>query len=378
MLEMHTPHNTLKNRIKPAVALCLVLVLLVSSVQPVPAEPPSNPAELRQQIEELENEIARLQSQFADVQAQIDEMKRQLEIATEQYKQTQDQLQRTRMRQNEIRLRAEKVQTELKTQQEIFSARVKSLYKYGSIGYLELLLNSTTFEDFFSRLYYLVLITRKDSELIDKIKVKKQELEEIQAELAQILEEEEQALYQLQVRRLAIQSEQQRLENYKRSLSSDMQALLSRMDELIQQEKLLYIANIGSIAEAYNIQVEPGSVVETALLYLGVPYVWGGEDPDIGFDCSGLVRYVYLQHGIELPHYSGYQFKMGKEVGIDELQPGDLVFFGNPVHHVGIYVGNGYFIHAPQTGDFVKLTPLSSRNDFAGARRILGYVQPTS
>lgn len=378
MSEMLSVKPQLIKQIKSITAVLVALSLFFANVAPISAEPPTNPAELRQQIEQLENEIAQLQSQFADVQAQIDEMKRQLEIATEQYKQTQDQLQRTRMRQNEIRLRAEQVQAELQTQQEIFSARVKSLYKYGGIGYLELLLNSTTFEDFFSRLYYLVLITRKDSELIDKIKTKKQELEDIQAELSRILEEEEQALYQLQVRRLAIQSEQQRLENYKRSLSSDMQALLSRMDELIQQEKLLYIANIGSIAEAYNLQVEPGSVVETALLYLGVPYVWGGEDPNIGFDCSGLVRYVYLQHGIELPHYSGYQFKMGKEVSIDELQPGDLVFFGNPVHHVGIYVGNGYFIHAPQTGDFVKLTPLSSRNDFAGARRIIGYVQPSS
>jgi cell wall-associated NlpC family hydrolase len=117
-----------------------------------------------------------------------------------------------------------------------------------------------------------------------------------------------------------------------------------------------------------GINVEPGSPVETALGYHGVPYLWGGESPR-GFDCSGLVMYVFRQHGVSLPHYSGSQFQLGEKIAPADLEPGDAVFFGSPIYHVGMYVGAGYFIHAPRTGDFVKLSLLAQRRDYAGARR---------
>lgn len=113
-------------------------------------------------------------------------------------------------------------------------------------------------------------------------------------------------------------------------------------------------------------------IVATAKQYLGVPYVWGGTTPD-GFDCSGLVQYVYAQYGITLPRTSYTQANEGREVLRDELRAGDLVFFANDngVHHVGIYTSNGQFIHAPQSGDVVKISNLSERDDYYGARRII-------
>jgi len=108
--------------------------------------------------------------------------------------------------------------------------------------------------------------------------------------------------------------------------------------------------------------------VETALAYHGIPYLWGGELPS-GFDCSGLMLYVFRQHGVTLPHYSGSQFQLGEKVAVTDLQPGDAVFFGSPIHHVGMYLGGGYYLHAPRTGDFVKISKLADRNDYAGARR---------
>ena len=92
-----------------------------------------------------------------------------------------------------------------------------------------------------------------------------------------------------------------------------------------------------------------------AMKYLGIPYQWGGASPGTGFDCSGLVMYVFAQLGVQLPHFAAGQYGYGSPVSRDQLQPGDLVFFDG-LSHVGIYIGNGQMVHAPQTGDVVKIT----------------------
>lgn len=117
--------------------------------------------------------------------------------------------------------------------------------------------------------------------------------------------------------------------------------------------------------------------VEYAKEFLGVPYVWGGTD-ESGFDCSGLVYYVYSKLGIKLNRVAADQVKNGDETDLSELEPGDLVFFWNKsryseINHVGIYVGDGLFIHAPQTGDVVKISTLESgyfAENLVAARRV--------
>jgi cell wall-associated NlpC family hydrolase len=117
-------------------------------------------------------------------------------------------------------------------------------------------------------------------------------------------------------------------------------------------------------------------VVSLAMQYLGIPYKWGGASPATGFDCSGLVQYVYAQVGISLPHYtvSQWNFSGAVPVAKNNLQPGDLVFF-NGLDHVGIYIGFGDIIDAPHTGANVEIDSLSERwfaTRYDGARRILG------
>ena len=114
-----------------------------------------------------------------------------------------------------------------------------------------------------------------------------------------------------------------------------------------------------------------GGVVGIAMQYLGVPYKWGGASPATGFDCSGFTMYVYAQIGVALPHYTGDQWQMGAAVSRDDLQPGDLVFFDG-LGHEGLYIGNNQFIHAPHTGDVVKISSISGwyADTYMGARRL--------
>ncbi len=119
-------------------------------------------------------------------------------------------------------------------------------------------------------------------------------------------------------------------------------------------------------------------IVRTAKQYLGVPYQWGGESPDTGFDCSGLTMVVYQLNGLDLPRSSRQQWRAGRPVRQGQLEKGDLVFFatsgGKRVSHVGIYTGNGKFLHAPSRGRKIKISSLSNpyyKNRYLGARSYL-------
>ena len=101
------------------------------------------------------------------------------------------------------------------------------------------------------------------------------------------------------------------------------------------------------------------AVVAEARKYLGVPYVWGGTDPARGLDCSGLVQHVYGELGYDLPRVSGDQARAGRPVaGLAQAQPGDVLAFGSPVHHIGIYIGDNQMIEAPRPGLAVRVGPV--------------------
>lgn len=126
------------------------------------------------------------------------------------------------------------------------------------------------------------------------------------------------------------------------------------------------------------------SVVRAALQMRGIPYSWGGGGAGgpskgieqgantVGFDCSGLTQYAFAKYGVNIPRVSYDQFRAGTPVPVNAMKPGDLVFFhpgSNGPGHVGIFIGNGKFLQAPQTGDVVKISNLSDRTDLVGVRR---------
>lgn len=115
----------------------------------------------------------------------------------------------------------------------------------------------------------------------------------------------------------------------------------------------------------------PEGVIAAATKYIGVPYVWGGTDPDSGLDCSGLVQQVYADLGIDLPRVSSDQARVGMPVAsLADAQPGDLVAFNTPVDHIGIYAGDGKMIVAPKRGENVQVQDITMTP--VAIRRVLG------
>jgi cell wall-associated NlpC family hydrolase len=130
-------------------------------------------------------------------------------------------------------------------------------------------------------------------------------------------------------------------------------------------------ANIGATAE--DVGAAPASnpraqtAVDAALSQVGKPYQWGAAGPD-SYDCSGLTMWAWGQAGISLPHNSGAQYETTARVPQSDWEPGDLLFFGSPIHHVGMYIGNGKMVEAPYSGQQVRVNS-AYRSDYVGAGR---------
>ena len=125
-------------------------------------------------------------------------------------------------------------------------------------------------------------------------------------------------------------------------------------------------------AEEEQVPTKGERAAEIALKVVGVPYRWGGESPAVGFDCSGLVRWAYGRVGIDLPHSSYALYGEGRRVPTTRMEPGDVLFFEG-LGHVGIYLGRGRMVHAPQTGrnvEVVRLGELGYGGRLIGARRV--------
>jgi peptidoglycan DL-endopeptidase CwlO len=153
-----------------------------------------------------------------------------------------------------------------------------------------------------------------------------------------------------------------------------IERLVARVEsDLFSEVRTRAVSNRGARVRTNVPIVGSGKAAEAtrwALTQQLKPYVWGAEGPN-SFDCSGLVMWAYQKVGISLPHYTGDQWTAGTHVSRKELRPGDLVFFYNDLHHVGIYIGAGLMIHAPQTGDVVHIATIDNR-PFAGGVRIAG------
>lgn len=323
---------------------------------------------INQQTEAFRLALAEKQKRVDEFNAQLDALDRELEIASEEYNNAASRL-------AEMQSKVQVAQTDLENarqaydlQSSILSQRAAANYKDGNMGVVEVLLDSKSMSDFVARVKFLNTIGLADAGMAASLKGQKELLETQVADLQSSKIQAESLEFEMKARRIEVTL---RIADRQKMMSEAQKDLLALLDSEAGRrstDQSALLTDVLSGASQAGIVVEPGSPVETALAYHGVPYLWAGAAPS-GFDCSGLLLYVYKQHGVTLPHYSGSQFLLGEKVAYANLEPGDLVFFGSPIHHVGMYIGGGYFLHAPRTGDFVKISKLADRSDFAGARR---------
>ncbi|MBU2602564.1 MAG: C40 family peptidase [Actinobacteria bacterium] len=326
-------------------------------------------------------QVGELQAQADAVQAEIDRLDEELAIQIESYNELNIRLEQTNQDLAGLRRSYHDSEDLHQRRQARLDKRLADTYKSGSTGasnLLALLLATDDFAQFVNRVLLITKLSTQDRDLVDVVRESVVET----AALGVQVEDKKREL--LAVRR-ELDRAQIRIEEMLAQRQDKLDGLDSRIATLIEQERqrqeaerLRLEAELRSRLATWQRYDGPipqtddavlNQLVETAATYLGIPYVWGGKKPRTGFDCSGLVKYVLAQHGVDLPHFSGHQAQMGVPVALADIRPGDVVAFGTPVHHIGMYVGDGLFIHAPRTGDVVKLQPLSTRRDINTIRR---------
>jgi cell wall-associated NlpC family hydrolase len=328
------------------------------------------------------------QAQAQQVLAQIQQIDESMGAAVEQYNLANVRLAKIETDQRENRKQLKVTKANLKLAQASLAARLVTAYTTSQDDTtLSLLLGSTSFEDLLNRLEAVNSTSQQDASIVQQVASFKAAVQQHRAELSKAHSEQQTVVAQKAAQKQRIQSQLASRRQLLSSIKGEIQRI--KAAEVAQQRQLEAAAQsrlsagaqvpategvgISASTPEGSTVVPPGvhgGVVGIAMRYLGVPYVWGGSTPR-GFDCSGLVSYVFAQIGVSLPHSSYSQFGMGTAVSISQLQPGDLVFFTG-ASHVGIYIGGGQFIHAPHTGDVVKISSLSGyySSNFAGGRRI--------
>ena len=382
-------HRTLAAVLAALIASSLAL----SSVAPAIAAPSVSTPTIRAK-----------QAEAAQAQTRLNDLADLAEQRYQDYLAVTDQLDKTRAAIDTNQRELDAATAALLTARGRLGERADSIYRTGPAAVLEVFLGTQSVADFLSRMDMMAAIGRSDADLVGEVRDARFKVEQARAALDARAAQLSVLRTQAAQRKADVDSAFKQQRDYVRSIRGEIAKLVKA--EQARQAKLAAerAARIrqAALARARAAALEAAAarrhrgggsggslpaptanasqIVQIALQYLGVPYVWGGSSPS-GFDCSGLAQYVYARCGITIPRSSGEQFAAGNRIPADRLdllKSGDLVFFGTGgdpgrVHHVGIYCGSGDFIEAPATGETVRVSSLTNRianrHDYVGGSR---------
>jgi cell wall-associated NlpC family hydrolase len=334
--------------------------------------------------------ISSKQAEARQVLADLDQLDASLGAANERLNLANLRLERVQHEIEENTRALRVARHNLRRSQETIARRLVTLYTKGETSTLEVILGARSLGEVLNRIDTQNRVSTLDAQVIHQVRTFKTAVKRHASELRRDREHARRLVAERAAQKRSFEAqiverhqllstlnaEIQRMIATQRAL--DLQRALAARSRYIEaqarQSQSIDISTVGATAETPEGAIvlpssQYGGAVGVALSFVGTPYVWGGASPG-GFDCSGLVMYAYGQVGVSLPHSSYALWNVGVPVPRDQLQPGDLVFFSG-LGHVGIYMGGGQFVHAPQTGDVVKVSSIDAHGSFVGARRIL-------
>jgi cell wall-associated NlpC family hydrolase len=341
--------------------------------------------------------IGQTRAQIQQIEQQLNAFDVKLEASINAYDGARQHLADVRAQINQNTIRLTIARHNLKVARAELAAFLVGAYKgNGNDDPAAYVLSSGSFTDLVDRVEYVQRAAKSEKELLDAVTSAEHEIATRQAQLKKDEAAAKKLVAEKRAQKAAIESQLNQRQQLLDSVKGDLRREIARRDAAraaaaarraaaVAQQQQQQESGGGSSSGGGGTGGGGGSynpppagtlgqqAAALAQQYLGVPYVWGGASPS-GFDCSGLVVYVYGQLGVSLPHYTGSLWGSGAHVSRSDLAPGDLVFFYN-LDHVGIYIGGGVFIHAPHTGTVVQYGNLNDSwysSAYDGAVRISG------
>ena len=303
------------------------------------------------------------------------ELERDFELVVERYNLVHERLEKLQAEMAAKELVVSTIERRMASKVDAAVSVARELYKSGATGAaISSILSSDSLAELETRVEYLRSSEVAQAKVFERLDVDRIELDrEIEAlddarakalateqELAELRSDIEQKLEDQRDEIAAINAAIERAERQAERRAARQAAATARALGLVEVD----LSNIKP-APAPNARAQ--AAVDAALSQVGKPYQWGASGPD-SYDCSGLTMWAWAHAGVSLPHNSGAQYSATKRVPRPDLAPGDLLFYGNPIHHVAMYIGNGQMVEAPYTGSHVRVTSIT-RSDFVGAGR---------
>ena len=346
-------------RLCTAALAVAILIAVLSAAAPAQASPVSD-------------KKARLR----EVQAKLEEVGTQVEKAVEYYNQAVTRLDTTRSKITENQRLLTAAERNLAIADRQLTVRAQSIYKVPATGFVDVIFAARSFDDLVAQFDLMQRIGNGDVDLVRSVTAYQQDIKDRRIALRADKQAAAKLLAERRAQKSTILATESKMKRLEGGLKSDIKLLLAQQAAAARaaaQQAAAARAAAQQAAAASSGSAgagrttggpappDPGGpghpeVVAIAQRYLGIPYLWGGASPKTGFDCSGLVLYVYAQVGIQLSHGATDQQRASKPVPLNALQPGDLVFYGNASYsyHVAIYAGGGQTIEAARTGTLVR------------------------